>query len=182
MNIENYLDWRQAFLKLPIGDDLSTPRGDCIVSDRIIIQDNVKPDWHLKNRALEDAEFKLMFYGADMDKTMKDKLYGNDEELYQAYKSLNISSLVTNGKRRLSRKNIIFNKECCLCYWQLHGDMLTVISRSWDIQRAGLSDLVIINRIAQLLDCKRIYVIGLCNHVYKDRENIARRHDENSCV
>lgn len=182
MNIENYLDWRQAFLKLPIGDDLSTPRGDCIVSDRIIIQDNVKPNWHLKNRKLEDAEFKLMFYGADMDKAMKDKLYGNDEELYQAYKSLNISSLVTNGKRRLSRKNIIFNKECCLCYWQLHGDMLTVISRSWDIQRAGLSDLVIINRIAQLLDCKRIYVIGLCNHVYKDRENIARRHDENSCV
>ena len=131
----------------------------------------------MQNRDLEDAEFNLIFHGQDMTPEWRDKLYGNDDDLYNAYKSLHVETLATNGKRRLSRKNIIFNKECCLCYWQLHGQELTVISRSWDIQRAGLSDLILVNRAAQMLGCKMFRIVTLCNHVYEDRNTIARRHD-----
>lgn len=179
MDICEYLEWRQAFLAKPIGTSLNTPRGKCIVGKSFTIDSPVRPNYHLKNRELEDAEYNLIYHGQDMSKEWKDKLYGDDDALYEAYKSLNIASLLTNGKRRMSRKNIIFNKECCLCYWQLHGDWLTVISRSWDIQRAGMSDLIIVNRAAIDLGCKFFRIVTLCNHVYEDREHIARRNDEN---
>ena len=175
MDIGEYLEWRQAFLQKPIGTPLNTPRGKCIVGKSFTIDSLVRDNYHMKNRELEDAEYNLIYHGQDMSKEWKDKLYGDDNELYKAYKSLNISSLLTNGKRRMSRKNIIFNKECCLCYWQLHGDCLTVISRSWDIQRAGISDLILVNRIAKDLGCKFFRIVTLCNHVYEDREHIARR-------
>ena len=177
MTIEEYLVWRKNFLALPLGKKLETPRGECIVGDSLFIEDDVRPNWHLKNRELEDAEFRLIMYSEDMSPEMHEKLYANDDKLYAAYKSLNLISLITNGKRRQSRKNIIQNSECCLTYWQLHDDTLTVISRSWDIQRAGLSDLVIANRVACVLNCARIRFVSLCSHVYTDRENIARRQD-----
>lgn len=178
MDIAEYLEWRRAFLTNPIGRPLDTPRGKCIVGRDFTIDALVRHGWHMKNKDLEDAEFNLIFYGKDMLPDWRAKLYGNDDELYEAYKSLHIETLATNGKRRLSRKNIIFNKECCLCYWQLHGTNLTVISRSWDIQRAGLSDLILVNRAAQMLGCKTFKLVTLCNHVYENRDVIARRMDE----
>lgn len=175
MNIHEYLEWRNKFLTAPIGRPLKTPRGNCIVGESFTIENEVIPDWHLRNRQLEDAEYTLIMFGQDMSPDWKERLYGNDTELYNAYKSLNIHSLITNGKRRMSRKNIIFNRECCLCYWQLHGDTLTVISRSLDVQRAGVSDMVIVNRAAIELGCKQFKVVTLCNHVYENRDVIARR-------
>lgn len=179
MDLCEYLEWRQAFLTRPIGRPLNTPRGRCIVGKSFTLNWRTNPNWHMRNRDIEDAEFNLIFHGQDMSSEMKEKLYGNDEQLYQAYKSLNIHSLLTNGKRRMSRKNIIFNKECCLCYWQLHGDELTVISRSLDVQRAGISDLVVINRCAHDLGCKNVQLVTLNNHVYDNRDEIARRTNEN---
>jgi len=173
MNIEQYLQWRQDWLKSPVGHNLLSHRGECIVGKRFIIEDKVRQDFHLKNRALEDAEFNLLFFGKDMDQAMKDRLYENDYDLYEAYKSLRVERLKL--KRRTSRKNIVFNSECCLCFWHLYRDTLTVMSRSWDIKTAGLSDLVIINRAALELDCDRIQVITLNNHVYKDTTKVARR-------
>lgn len=175
MNIHEYLEWRNKFLTAPIGRLLSTPRGNCTVGESFTVEDAVRPDWHLKNKELEDSEYNLIFKGQDMTPDWRAKLYGNDDDLYNAYKSLHIETLLTNGKRRLSRKNIIFNRECCLCYWQLHGDTLTVISRSLDVQRAGISDMVIINRAAIELGCNRFKVVTLCNHVYENRDVIARR-------
>lgn len=181
-DIDTYKVWRKQWLADTSGVPLDTPRGPCIVGPRLHICDTVQHDWHMKDRAIEDAEFNLIYIGQDMDKVMKDKLYGDDEKLYQAYKSLNIVRLgirvATKEKRAESRKNIIFNKECCLAYWQLHRDMLTVISRSWDIQRAGISDLVIVNRIAEALHCNQFELISLCTHAYCDRNHIARRNDE----
>ena len=179
MDICEYLEWRQAFLQKPIGRPLNTPRGKCIVGKSFTLYWTARRDWHLRNRELEDAEFNLIFNGQDMSPEWKERLYGNDQLLYEAYKSLHISTLATNGKRRMSRKNIIFNRECCLCYWQLHGDELTVISRSLDVQRAGLSDVVIINRIAVELGCRNIQLVTLNNHVYENRDTIARRTNEN---
>jgi hypothetical protein len=177
MDIAEYREWRRAFLANPVGTPLDTPRGKCIVGRDFTIHALVRHGWHMQNRDLEDAEFNLIFHGQDMSPEWRDKLYGNDDDLYNAYKSLHVETLATNGKRRASRKNIIFNKECCLCYWQLHGQELTVISRSWDIQRAGLSDLILVNRAAQMLGCKMFRIVTLCNHVYEDRNTIARRHD-----
>lgn len=175
MNLTEYTKWRQAFLNSPVGHPLSSPRGNCIVGESFTIENEVVPGWHLKNKDLEDAEYNLIMFGQDMTPEWRERLYGNDDELYEAYKSLNVISLIKNGKRRLSRKNIIFNKECCLCYWQLHGDTLTVISRSLDVQRAGLSDIVIINRAAIELGCTNFKIITLCNHVYENRDVVARR-------
>lgn len=181
-DIETYKDWRANWLKNTSGVPLETPRGPCVVGPRLHITDLVKPNWHMHNRAIEDAEYDLIYIGRDMTPEMKERLYGDDEKLYQAYKSLGIVRLgtwVASGEKRAeSRKNIIFNKECCLAYWQLHRDSLTVISRSWDIQRAGISDLVIVNRIAEALHCNRFELISLCTHAYCDRDHIARRNDE----
>ena len=135
--ISDYLAWRDTQLRCGTGQPLDTPRGHCQVYDKVIIQDTVRPDWHMKNREIEDAEFRLLFYGTDMQPGMRERLYSNDDDLYNAYKSLRLVTLGTNGKRRNSRKNIIYRNECCLCYWQLHGDTLIVISRSWDLQRAA---------------------------------------------
>lgn len=176
-----YLKWREKVLAKPVGTSLDTPRGRCTVLDSFILEMPVE-DWHLKNRALEDEEFNLMFMGEDQSILWRSKLYGDDDDLYKAYKSLHVAMLTRNGKRLMSRKNIIFNKECCLTWWQLHGDMLTVISRSLDIQRAGISDPVIINRAAQELGCKRWRLISLCTHVYDNRDTIARRNDANTHI
>jgi hypothetical protein len=181
-DIETYKLWRKQWLAQTDGQILDTPRGPCIVGPRLHIVDNVQPDWHMKDRAIEDAEYNLIYIGQDMEPAMKAKLYGDDEKLYREYKSLSIVRLgmrvASKEKRPESRKNIIFNKECCLAYWQLHKDTLTVISRSWDIQRAGLSDLVIVNRVAAALHCAKFELISLCTHAYVDRDHIARRYDE----
>lgn len=181
-NIDSYLAWRKDVLYLPVGELLDTPRGECTVAEDFVIIDDVCPGLHMNNRELEDAEYNLIMHGTDQTPEWKKALYHNDDELYQAYKSLNIASLATNGKRRDSRKNIIFNAECCLCYWQLRGDTLRVISRSWDLQRAGFSDLVIVNRAAHELGCKKIMILSLCGHVYTDREHIARRKDADTGI
>jgi hypothetical protein len=174
MNIDEYLAWRKSWLVNTTGTALDSTRGRCIVAHDIVIENNVRPEYHLKNRELEDAEYNLIFNGTDIEPVMKDKLYGDDETLYQAYKQLNISSF-KNVKRRDSRNNIIFNKTCCICYWQLAGDRLIVISRSWDIQRAGISDLVIVNRIAHELNCKSFLIHCFNPHAYTNRDRIARR-------
>lgn len=183
MNLTQYFRWRERFLsgKEPCRP-LSTPRGDCQVGEQLYISDHVCPGWHLDNRALEDAEFNLIFTGTDMSPEWRAKLYGNDDDLYNAYKSLKLQTLATNGKRRFSRKNIYFNKECCLCFWQLHGDELYVVSRSLDVQRAGKSDLVLINRVAHDLGCTKWSLTCLCPHVYNDRTHIARRTNETSRI
>lgn len=176
MTLLEYMAWRDRFLSgHEPGRLLNTPRGECLVGEQFMINCEVLDDWHLKNRELEDAEFNLIYFGGDMEPEWKEKLYGDDSDLYLAYKSLNLRTLKTNGKRRNSRKNIYFNKECCLCYWQLHGTELYVVSRSLDLQRAGKSDLVLINRVAKELGCKKWTLVCLCPHVYTDREHIARR-------
>lgn len=176
MNLEQYFRWRDRFLS---GQEptrqLSSSRGECQVGEQLFISDNVLPDWHLNNKALEDAEFNLMFNGIDMSPEWKAKLYENDDNLYDAYKSLNLRTLATNGNRRFSRRNIYFNKECCLCFWQLHGNELYVISRSLDVLHAGKSDLVLVNRVANELGCNKWLLVCLCPHVYNDRTKIARR-------
>ena len=116
MNLKQYIEWREEFLNTPKGRLLMSPRGECIVGEQLMIANETLDDYHLKNRELEDAEYELIFYGKDMSDEWKSRLYGDDDDLYNAYKSLNVHSLVNNGKRRLSRKNIIFNKACCLCY------------------------------------------------------------------
>lgn len=176
LSLQEYLQWRQEVLAADKpGRVLQTPRGECSVVSQVMVQSEVLDDFHMKDFDIENAEFNLIYFGLDMDKDMKTRLYGDDEGLYKDYRSLNIRSLVTNGKRRDSRKNIIFNKYCCLSWWQLHGDELYVVSRSLDLQRAGLSDVVLVNRIARQLGCKRWTFVGLCNHVYTDRTKIARR-------
>ena len=176
LSLQEYLQWRQEVLSLDKpGRVLQTPRGECSVVSQVMVQSEVVNDFHMKNFEIENAEFNLIYFGIDMDKDMKTRLYGDDEALYNEYRSLNIRSLANNGKRRDSRKNIIFNKQCCLSWWQLHGDELYVVSRSLDLQRAGLSDVVLVNRIARQLGCKRWAFVGLCNHVYTDRTKIARR-------
>lgn len=157
------------------GRILQTPRGECGVVSQIMVQSDIVNDFHMKDFEIENAEFNLIYFGLDMSADMKTRLYGDDDSLYNEYKSLQVRTLATNGKRRDSRKNIIFNKQCCLSWWQLHGDELYVVSRSLDLQRAGLSDVVIINRVARQLGCKRWTFVGLCNHVYTDRTKIARR-------
>lgn len=178
MTIDDYFTWRKNWLAHTTGSLLDTPRGKCIVCDDIIIRDTVRPDWHMANRDIEDAEYNLIYNGMDMPSAMYSRLYDNDAELYEAYKSLKVCTLLTNGKRRASRKNIIFNRETCLCYFQLQGSRLIVISRSWDIQRAGLSDLYVVNRIAESLGCTHFVFYCLCPHVYVDRNHIARRNDK----
>lgn len=176
MKLDEYLIWRDEMLMLDRpGHLLDTPRGECSVVSQIMVQNEARRDWHMRQRAIEDAEFNLIYLGLDMDPAMKEKLYGDDEDLYQEYKSLNLRSLTTNGKRRNSRKNIIFNKACCLCFWQLHADELYVVSRALDLQHAGKSDLVLVNRVAEQLGCSRWTFVGLCNHIYTDRTKVARR-------
>lgn len=182
LSIPEYLEYRNNILRLPVGDIVDTPRGECTVIDDFVVMDDVRPDWHMKNRELEDAEYNLIMHGIEQTPEWKAKLYENDEQLYQAYKSLMVASLTTNGKRRNSRKNIIFNRKCCLCYWQLRGNTLRVVSRSWDIQRAGISDLIIVNRAAAELGCKRFMLYSFCGHVYTNRDTIARRKDEDTGV
>lgn len=178
---DEYLFWRAETLHSPNGTPLMTPRGKCLVLESFLLEIPVA-DWGLRNSELEDAEFNLIFYGEDQPEDWKERLYGNDDDLYKAYKSLHVAMLTENGKRRMSRKNIIFNKECCLTWWQLHGDTLTVISRSLDLQRAGLSDPVIINRAAKKLGCKKWRLISLCTHIYENRGVIARRTNENLSI
>ena len=178
MNLEEYIRWRDNFLANPKGRLLQSPRGECTVGEQFMIKNDVVPGLHLGNTELEEAEYRLIFWGDDMAPEWKERLYGQDDELYNEYKSLHIFTLVNNGKRRLSRKNIIFNKECCLCYWQLHGDELYVVSRSLDLQRAGRSDIIIINRAAQALGCTKWTLVCLNPHVYTDRSTIARRKDK----
>ena len=175
LSLNEYLEWRKSVLAEPNGRKLQTPRGECTVVNQIMVQSEVVYDFHMKDFEIENAEFNLIFFGIPMDKNMKTRLYGDDEALYNEYLSLNIRSLANNGKRRDSRKNIIFNKQCCLSYWQLHGEELYVVSRSLDLQRAGLSDVVLVNRIARQLGCKRWTFVGFINHVYTDRTKIARR-------
>lgn len=175
MNLEQYIRWRENFLANPKGRLLQSSRGECTVGEKLMITNDVVPGLHLDNKGLEEAEYRLIFWGEDMTPEWKDRLYGQDDDLYNAYKSLKLFSLVNNGKRRLSRKNIIFNKECCLCYWQLHGDELYVVSRSLDVQRAGKSDIILINRAAIALGCTNWTLICLNPHVYTDRSTIARR-------
>ena len=176
LSLQEYLQWRQEVLNHDKpGHVLQTPRGECSVVNQVMVQSEVLNDFHMKNFEIENAEFNLIYFGIDMDKDMKTRLYGDDEALYNEYRSLNIRSLANNGKRRDSRKNIIFNKQCCLSWWQLHGDELYVVSRSLDLQRAGLSDVVLVNRVARQLGCKHWTFVGLCNHVYTDRTKIARR-------
>lgn len=182
MNIEDYIRWRHHRLQNTHGVDVDTPRGPCKVFTPISITDCCVPPFHIKNKDLEDTEYNLIYHGIDMSPEWKEKLYGNDDALYDAYKSLNISTLATNGKRRFSRKNIIFNKECCLCYWQLFGNQLFVISRSLDVQRAGLSDLAIVSRAAFDLGCTAFTLQVLIPHVYNNRTEIARRHNENTGI
>lgn len=177
--IDDYLAWRAIWLKKPIGRFIMTPRGKCTLAPNFVIEGPVRTNFHMKNRDIEDAEFNLIYESIDQSPEMKEKLYSSDEFLYQQYKSLNIAQLLTNGKRRQSRKNIVCNPNCCLSYWQLFDDTLTVVSRSWDIQRAGLSDLVIINNIALKLGCDKFRLISLCAHVYEDRTKVARRTNEN---
>lgn len=175
MNLNEYIKWREEFLDAPKGRVLMSPRGECIVGEQLMITSETLEDYHLRNHELEDAEYGLIFDGKDMSDEWKTRLYGDDDDLYNAYKSLNVHSLISNGKRRLSRKNIIFNKECCLCYWQLHGDELYVVSRSLDVQRAGKSDIIIVNRIAHDLGCTKWIMMCLNPHIYTDRSTIARR-------
>lgn len=176
MNIADFKTWRKQELErdLSSADKLIGARGPYVTLERIKIEDTVQPDLHLKNRAIEDAEFELVFNSKDPSPEMREKLYGNDDALYEAYKSLHIASFA-NVKRRESRNNVIVRKECCLCYWQLFCDELIVVSRSWDIQRAGLSDVVIVNRIAHELGCKRFSIYTLNNHIYENRDTVARR-------
>lgn len=178
MNLEEYIKWRQEFLANPKGRLLQSPRGECTVGEQFMITSPVIGDLHLGNTELEESEYRLIFWGDDMAPEWKERLYGQDDDLYNAYKSMKIFSLVNNGKRRWSRKNIIFNKECCLCYWQLHGDELYVVSRSLDLQRAGRSDIVIVNRAAQALGCSKWTLVCLNPHAYTDRSTIARRKDK----
>lgn len=178
MDIAEYLEWRRGFMANPIGQELNSSRGKCIVGRDLTIDALVRHGWHMQNRELEDAEFNLIFHGQDMSPEWRQRLYENDDILYDAYKSLRIDQFL-KCERRTSRKNIIFNRECCLCYWQLRGNNLTVISRSWDIQRAGISDLIIVNRIAGELGCKSFTIITLNNHIYENRDVIARRQDAN---
>jgi hypothetical protein len=179
LSLQEYLRWRGEILALKCpGRVVQTPRGECSVFNQVMVRNEVVDDLHMQNFDIENAEFNLIYFGLDMDKDMKNRLYGDDEDLYNEYRSLNIRSLATNGKRRDSRKNIIFNKQCCLSWWQLHGDELYVVSRSLDLQRAGLSDVVLVNRIARQLGCTRWTFVGLINHVYTDRTKIARRKDK----
>ena len=92
MDLCEYLEWRQEFLSNPVGRPLQTPRGSCVVGKSFTLDWVVRDNWHLRNRQLEDAEFELIYHGKDMDPYWKDRLYGDDEELYQAYKSLRIAT------------------------------------------------------------------------------------------
>lgn len=172
MNIKEYLAWRDLYLKQPEGQIFMSNRGSCVIGPSFTIEDVVRDDWHMRARDIEDAEFNLIYFGADQPEVIKARLYDKDEALYNSYKQLKIERLKLGDRK--SRKNIICVPECCLCYWQVFNDTLIVISRSWDIQRAGLSDLVIANRVAKMLDCKYLRFVTLNNHVYLDREHIAR--------
>ena len=96
------------------------------------------------------------------------------DALLAAYRKLDLERHF-NQKRRLSRSNVVCVPECCLCYWQQHDQHLTVVSRSLDVKRAGLSDLVIVNRIALAQRCTTFTFHAVCPHIYTDSSKIARR-------
>ena len=184
-NISTYTLWREKTLASGIehtGLRLQSPRGEYVKADQFVLATQVDQDFGLKNKEIEDAEFNLIMWGIEPSKEMYDKLYKDDRKLYDAYRSLEVATLATNGKRRDSRSNIVFNKRCCLCYFQLFADTLIVISRSLDLLRAGKSDIAVVNRIAQRLGCQRFTFICLNPHIYVDATKVARRTDETSGI
>lgn len=175
--IGEYRFWRKQMLADPPDDIIETARGTCHRLEPFIVHDHVDPDFHIKARDIEDAEFALIYHGKIIDPATIACLYENDDTLLTAYRKLGLERHL-NQKRRFSRNNVVCVPECCLCYWQQHDQRLTVISRSLDVQRAGLSDLAIVNRIALAQLCTTFTFHAVCPHIYTDSSKIARRSDE----
>jgi len=118
------------------------------------------------------AEFDLVWNGAINVKSIIDKLYEYDEQLLAAYKKLNVHNL--SGKDK-SRNNVTVVAECCLAYWSFVNGRLTVISRSMDIQRAGITDALVVAACAHKLGAAEWMLVNLHPHVYQRRDVVARR-------
>lgn len=172
--IDEYKAWRKQMLANPPDDIIKTPRGTCHRLKPFIVHDRADSDFHLKSMEIEDAEFALVYHNKITNPTIIARLYENDDALLAAYRKLDLERHF-NQKRRLSRSNVVCVPECCLCYWQQHDQHLTVVSRSLDVKRAGLSDLVIVNRIALAQRCTTFTFHAVCPHIYTDSSKIARR-------
>lgn len=172
-DVKSYIEWRAQQLKRPTGNIYQTRRGEFVAVPQFTVQDTVQPDWHLHNRSIEDAEFNLIWDGTITNKLVIDALYENDDELLNNYKSLHICNLA--NRKMSSRNNVICNTACCLSYWQLINDTFITVSRSLDLRCAGLSDVIIVNRIAHMLGCKQFVFIANCPHIYTNDNKIARR-------
>lgn len=169
-----YREWRKQMLAEPAGDTIETPRGSCIRLEPFIIYGKSNADFGIHANHIVDAEYALIFRNKIIDQAVIDKLYENDDALLAAYRKLDLERRF-NEKRRFSRKNIVCVPECCLSYWQLHDQHLTVVSRSLDIQRAGLSDIAVVKRVALAMCASTFTFHAVCPHIYNDRTKIARR-------
>lgn len=172
-NLAEYISWKNAMLRSPHGERITSKRGEYIQLHAFVITDIVNPDFHLKNKRIENAEFSLILDGKIYDAETINYLYENDDELLAAYKRLRIRRFADCNKK--SRNNVICEPKCCLAYWQINCDELSVVSRSLDMCRAGLSDVVVVNQAACLLGCKQFNITVVSPHIYMDKTKIARR-------
>ena len=178
MTIDDYMNWRKNILLFDTDSfpKIETRRGMCGVVSNFIIFDNVDKNRHMLNTQIEDAEFNLIYYGKEPSPETKERLYKDDDEMYNAYLNLRIcrfKNAITS-----SRNNVICEPKCCMNYWQLYLDTLFVISRSLDLKCAGISDIIVANRIAAELGARKLHITAIAPHIYIDRKNIARRKNE----
>lgn len=179
--LDEYVEWRKRMLANPPPDIIETPRGSCHRLEPFVIHDKVRPGFHLKAQAIEDAEFSLIYHNSVTDDQTIARLYENDDALLAAYRQLDLERRFSR-RRRLSRKNIVCVPGCCLCYWQQHDQNLTAIARSLDLHRAGLSDVAVVNRIAIAQHCTDFTFHAVCPHIYTDKTKVARRANEDTRV
>lgn len=174
MTIDDYMNWRKSVLfDADSFPKIETRRGMCSVVSNFIIFDNVDKNRHMLNTQIEDAEFNLIYYGKEQSPKIKEQLYKDDDEMYNAYLNLRIcrfKNAITS-----SRNNVICEPKCCMNYWQLYLDTLFVVSRSLDLRCAGISDIIVANRIAAELGAQKLHIVAIAPHIYTDRKNIARR-------
>lgn len=185
MNIFNFEDWREQRAAMLHDEVLYMKHGEsrrgeykyrepCIINGftrEYIVPVNGQRLSSVLSRII-DAETLIMWNGTIRDPEIVQRCYENDDEMLNAYKSLQLHRLRDKNN---SRNNVIHVADCCLCTWQFTGNTLFVHSRSMDVRAAGLSDPSVVNNIAKGLHADKWIIYVHQPHVYLDKTKIARR-------
>lgn len=177
MNVDEWVKHRSNLLyyhdNLP---KITGRRGEYYAAEPVVLRSTTdgfkyEPSDNLKQ--IVNAEFSIAYNGELIDRELVlDKLYFGDTYLLGAYLNLHLKNL---ENKDLSRNNIILAPYCCLCSWQLFSCTLFVKSRSLDLKAAGLSDLLLVNKVAKALNAVCWQLSIDVPHIYVDDTKIARR-------